>query len=85
MSEFDAQINRMQVRRNGKREADLEMRKLKVAQHEAERDKKRTEMRSSMPQVAQFMDDMRSVFGQGVRCLYAEENGQVVKAKGFKL
>jgi hypothetical protein len=41
-------------------------------------DDKRKQLRSEMPTVAAFVDQVRCVFGQGVRVVYAEENMRCV-------
>jgi hypothetical protein len=43
----------------------------------ARRDQVRLELRETMPEIATIVDQFRSVFGDGVRVTYAEENGQV--------
>lgn len=42
---------------------------------------KRQQLRDTMPEVAAFVDSVRAVFGEGVRVLMAEENGQRVETK----
>lgn len=38
--------------------------------------------RTTMPRVAQFVDQMREVFGEGIRVTFASEGGQMKGRKG---
>jgi len=43
-----------------------------------QRERARTKFRTEFPQVTAFADECRAVFGDGVRVLWAIENGKVV-------
>lgn len=51
---------------------------------DAAREKAREENRRNFPFAAAALDEMREVFGTGVKLVYAEENGKTVgkKSKG---
>lgn len=75
----------MRSKRQAKRQTDRLAREQAVEQRRVLIEKKRIEMRKAMPEIASVVDEFKAVFGEDqVRVLYAEENGKVVKAKGFR-
>ena len=70
MSDLIARVEVLKGKRQLKREAEA-----------GAREDKKAAMREAMPVVAEFVDNMRSVFGEGVAVLAANENGKTVRAE----
>lgn len=82
LAERVAEIGRKQIEKKQSAKATMAAKQLDAA---ARKEALRQSLREQMPEVTELVDAFRAVFGDGVKVLIAEENGQRISVSDAKL